>query len=162
MSITSSAAKIVTMSIYTVLEGEHNEVDMLFKAIEASPDVATGRTALFEKLCNELRSHTAAEQTAVYDFVQERDSKKTMIEEAEREHQAVEHLLNELESMDVTTDAWMLKLSELKQAVQHHVHEEESKIFDRMHQLFTDDEARRMASEFQKLKNAELKKLANA
>lgn len=162
MSITSSAAKIVTMSIYTVLEGEHNEVNTLFKALEASPDIATGRTALFDKLSNELRSHTIAEQAAVYDKVRERDSNKTMIEDAEHEHQSVEHLLNELESMDVTTDAWMLKLSELKQMVEHHVREEESKMFDRMHQLFTDDEARRMANEFQKLKNAELKKLANA
>jgi hypothetical protein len=162
MSMSSTAAKIVTMSVYTVLEGEHNEVAMLFKAIEASPDVATGRTALFEKLCNELKSHTVAEQKAVYDKVKTHVGSKTLIEHAEREHQSVEHLLNELESMDITTDAWMLKLSELKQAVEHHVREEESKMFDRMHQMFTDEEARGLADEFQKLKNAELKKLAKA
>lgn len=150
------------MSIYTVLEGEHNEVSMIFKAIEASPDVATGRTGLFQKLCNELRSHTVAEQATVYDKVKTKEGSKTMIDHAEREHQSVEHLINELESMDVTTDAWMLKLSELRQAVEHHVREEETKMFDRMHQLFTDDEARKMADDFQKAKNAELKKLQQA
>jgi hypothetical protein len=159
MSMTSTVAKIVTMSIYTVLEGEHNEVAMLFKALEATPNTETGRTALFEKLCNELKSHTVAEQKAVYDKVKQLESGKTMIEHAEKEHQTVEHLLNELESMDIKTDAWLLKLSELKQEVDHHVREEESSLFDKMHGLFSEDQTRAMADEFQTLKNAELKKL---
>jgi hypothetical protein len=162
MSMTSTVAKIITLSIYTVLEGEHNEVSLLFKALEATPNTETGRTALFEKLCLELKSHTLAEQTTVYDKVKALEGTKTMIEHAEHEHEQVENLLNELDSMDIATDAWLLKLTELKQAVDHHVREEESKIFDTMHSLFTDDQARALADEFQERKNTELKKLKHA
>lgn len=162
MSMTSTAAKIVTMSIYTVLEGEHNEVAMLFKALEVTPNAETGRRGLFEKLSRELRSHTAAEEAAVYNKVRAEAGTQTLIEHSEREHAQADKLLTELESMDLATDAWLLKLAELKQAVEHHVREEETKTFTKMHALFTDEEARAMADDFQERKNAELKKLKHA
>jgi len=157
--MTSSAANVVTMSIYTVLEGEHNEVSALFKAIEATPDIATGRTTLFTKLNNELRSHSVAEQQAVYDRVKTKEGGGEMISHSESEHADIEHHLNELETMDIVSDAWLLKLTELKHVVDHHVQEEETSVFDKMHQMFTDEEARELANDFQRLKNAELKKL---
>lgn len=157
--MTSKAAKAVSMSVYTVLEGEHLEVETLFKALAATPNIANTRTVLFKKLNLELRSHTLAEQRTVYDRVKDHDPDSKTIGHAETEHQSMNKLLHELEQLEVTDDGWLLKLSELRQIVNHHVREEESKIFARMHLIFTDDQAKHMADDFQKHKHAELKRL---
>lgn len=159
MSMTSTIGQVFTLSVYNILKAEHDEVSLLFNTLEATSKVDIGRKNLFKKLRNELRSHTTAEQTAVYDKLKAKEGPENMIHHAEKEHQKVENLLNELESMDITTDAWMVKLAELKQAVDHHVREEESTMFDRMHQLFSDEQARDMGKQFVALKNAELREL---
>lgn len=159
MSMTSTIGQVFTLSVYNILKAEHDEVSLLFNALEATSQVDVGRKNLFKKLCHELRSHTTAEQTAVYDKLKAHDGPESAVQHAEQEHHKVESMLNELESMDIATDAWMVKLAELKQIVDHHVREEESTLFDRMHQVFTDTQAKDMGKQFVALKNAELKRL---
>ena len=159
MSMASTVAKITTLSIYNILKAEHDEVNLLLNTLEASPNIEGARKVLFNRLCNELRSHTIAEQEAVYNKVKEFNTASGMITEAEKEHQTVEKLLTELESTDMTSDAWLLKLAELKKNIEHHVREEESEIFDTMHEFFSDEEARDLGKEFQEVKNTELKRL---
>jgi hypothetical protein len=159
--MTSKTAKVVSMSVYTVLEGEHNEVNALFKALEATPGVTAPKTVIFKKLCLELRSHAIAEQQTVYDRIKEHDRQSKTMVHAEEEHLNINTLLEELEGLEISNPAWSLKLSQLQQAVDHHVKEEESKIFERMRLIFTDEQARDMADDFQKYKHAELKRLKN-
>lgn len=158
--MTNTMEGVLTMTIYTVLEGEHNEVSLLFQALEMAPDgLESGRKNLFEKLRKELLSHAKAEERTVYDRVREKTSKDALITEARHEHETMEKTLNEIDALDINSDEWMGKIRELKSQVEHHVEEEEDEFFAEMERLFNDDEADAMAKAFHEEKNKLLKAL---
>ena len=146
----------ISMSIYTVLGGEHNEVKALFATLRATP--GSGKKAVFDKIYAELISHSRAEQETVYDVAAERIP-FGIIDEAEEEHAEMERILNELREKDVGSSDWMQRFEALVTAVQDHVTEEEGRMFQEMREVFSDDEARQMAKEFRDAKKVHLENI---
>jgi cysteinyl-tRNA synthetase len=163
MSMMSMIAKAAPFSIYTLLSGEHKEVNALLALLEASPDnLETGRGALFNKFKHELLSHAKAEEETVYDVLKTRQAEKGLVSHAKREHEEVELLLVELESMDLNDPSWGLKLQELKTKLNHHVEEEEEKMFSDMREIFSSEDAVTMGKSFRDRKNQLLKDFKDA
>lgn len=160
MSFTSKLEGVIPMTIYSVLSGEHDEVRTLITLLEASPDALAGtREPALAKLRRELLSHSEAEDLAVYSRVNEHLPTSELIKHARKEHEEIEQHLNALLTTDVRSKEWKEHLRMLKHALEHHVHEEESVIFDRMRIYYTDAQARDMAKDFQRLKEHRLKLL---
>ena len=110
-------------NVVELIEQDHRTVEQLFARFEASNDAA-----IAEQICDELTKHTRAEETAVYPvFAQRLNEGKEEISEAETEHEAARQLIGRVRN---TTDADHLAslMLELKQAIQHHVREEETDI----------------------------------
>ena len=102
---------------------DHRVVEQLFAQFEASKDPTVA-----EKICAELTKHTLAEESAVYPVLaKELADGKSLMGEAETEHEQARQLIGRVRN---TTDADHLSslMSELKAAIQHHVHEEETEI----------------------------------
>jgi hemerythrin superfamily protein len=152
MSLTNTLEGALPMSIYTVLAGEHKEVSALFTAVLSAPDAMDGaEKSLFHKLYVELLSHAKAEQKTVYDRIEGKISKEE-VEEAKRDHAEVEEMLKKIKAMDSASPEWTTEVKTLMRNVQAHVKEEEGVMFKQMQAVFSDEEARDMATQFHEAK----------
>ena len=69
-----------------------------------------------------------------------------------QEHMEAETLLRTLQAADKIDAAWKQTAQKLKKALEHHIEEEEGKIFNVAQHLFTEEEAVMMAEAFEQLK----------
>jgi hemerythrin-like domain-containing protein len=58
-------------------------------------------------------------------------------------------LLEQLKALDTTSSEFKAKISGLKDAVQHHVEEEENEIFPKVQECVSEEELKQLATEFQ-------------
>lgn len=63
-----------------------------------------------------------------------------------------ESLLRKLQVLETIDGDWQKAANDLKTAVEHHIREEEGRIFSAAKQLFTDQEAEMMSEAFEELK----------
>lgn len=84
--------------------------------------------------------------------MQEYEETKQYIEEAEEEHNSAKILLEEMRSLEPTDPQFKTKMQQLKEAVMHHVEEEESEIFNAIRECMEDKELQELGKEFQEVK----------
>jgi hemerythrin superfamily protein len=107
-----------------LLEHDHREVEQLFRMFRGSSD-----HPIAERICDELSIHTTVEEEIVYPRL--RDLDPGMAEAAEREHAEAKQLIEQIRR---TQDRITLiaRMTELEQAIDHHVQEEEQATFPRL------------------------------
>jgi iron-sulfur cluster repair protein YtfE (RIC family) len=121
----------------------------LFSEFESSKDGAVAT-----KICDELTKHTFGEERAVYPVVAEKliDGKK-LASEAEDEHKEARQLIGRVRN--TTDDEHLAELmTELKQAIQHHVQEEETEMLPKARREISADELDEMGKRFEAAKEA--------
>jgi hemerythrin superfamily protein len=140
------------LDIFDVLTNEHRDVEALFDQIEArheeSPEEARD---LFTVLYESLLAHAHAEQSVVYQRLAKIGELTEKVAEAKAEHEAVEHMLEELRAGQLG-EAWLARLAVLQENVKHHVHEEEHEVFPTARERVKEDEARRLAASYLRAK----------
>lgn len=130
------------MDVFKLLEKDHQEVKSIMeKLADSSESAVKTREKLFKQLATELALHAKAEETIVYPRLKEFEELQDLVEEGIEEHQEAEQLLTELSQMSKDDKQWVAKLKELKQAVEHHVQEEENEVFPQARDLLSEDEA---------------------
>lgn len=160
MSIANMMAQVVPMSIYGVLKGEHQEVNLLFQGLMAAPDSwDAAQRNMFAKLKKELISHAKAEEETVYPLLREKIENEEIVDEARHEHDQMEKDLLALEAVSPQTDEWTEKLELLQRDVSHHVEEEETILFGSMRRLLTNEEEKLLTQSFVEAKKKELDRL---
>ena len=65
---------------------------------------------------------------------------ESKVDEAYREHQQVKDLLNDLSTMDPTSDSFDAKFADFKSKIEHHVKEEEGEMFPIIQQRMSTEE----------------------
>lgn len=143
------------MNVFEVLKHDHEMARDLFAQIERSGE-KDRREELFQKLKQELIAHAHAEERIFYPVLKEKQQTHDQIEEGISEHHHVEQLLSSLENMDCGSDEWLQQVRQLKQEVEHHVHEEEEEIFPKAQQLLKVTQVIEMADKVQEVKDQEL------
>ena len=132
-----------------LIESDHREVEQLFSEFEASHDSDVART-----ICDELTKHTFGEERAVYPVVAEKvDGGASLAREAENEHGEARQLIGRIRN---TTDEGHLAelMGELKQAIEHHVNEEENEMLPKARAAIDASELERMGSAFEEAKQS--------
>ncbi len=112
-----------------VLKKDHNEVRHLLDELIDEREDGANREDLFEQLKMELQPHLKAEEKVFYPVLRSKEESKEDTLEAIQEHHVTELVFTELEKGKKSTDEWFAKLSVFKELVEHHIKEEESKIF---------------------------------
>jgi len=125
------------MNAIDMLKQDHRLVEELFAAIEESQD-ATEREELFIELADALAVHAALEENIFYPACKTEDSEDTLLE-ALQEHLQAKRLLADLLDMDPMNEVFMAKIKVLKEAIKHHVEEEEEEIMPEARDLLGDD-----------------------
>ncbi|HEX6310888.1 MAG TPA: hemerythrin domain-containing protein [Acidimicrobiia bacterium] len=113
--------------VVAVLKQDHRTVEKLFGEFETSRD-----RSIVERICQELDEHTDLEERIVYPALRsEVQGGPGMATHAEKEHAEARDLIGRIrrsEDFDHIADL----VSELQQAVEEHVSDEENDVFPKM------------------------------
>jgi hemerythrin superfamily protein len=119
------------MNVVTLLTNDHRTVEGLLERYRSATDEA--KEALLEQITRELTKHMDAEERVLYPLLRTSilDGEKLM-EEAIAEHNKAKGLVAELQSAEAGSFEMDSRVSTLRQAVAHHVREEEESVFPEM------------------------------
>ncbi|MBW8824880.1 MAG: hemerythrin domain-containing protein [Acidobacteria bacterium] len=111
--------------VVTMIEQDHREVEKVFARLQSGDG---DRSGLVDQLAVLLVPHTEAEEQVVYPLIAQAGVASFDSEEATQEHAEASTMLEELRGCVGDDGQFMAQLSELMEAIQHHVHEEEQAI----------------------------------
>ncbi|MGB3623903.1 hemerythrin domain-containing protein [Ketobacter sp. MCCC 1A13808] len=144
------------MSIFTYLKEDHREIQSLLEKIEQlGPESSAERDETFNQLKSKIILHSKAEERAFYNPLKESKRTKDEVEHGTEEHQEAETLLKELTDSSLVGSAWFQKFKTLKQALEHHIDEEETEIFSDAKKVMSDGEASQMEKDMKAAKKDE-------
>lgn len=115
-----------------LLTQDHREVSELFEKYEemveedADQELKGDLAAL---ICHMLTVHTTIEEEILYPAARSVLEDEGMIDEAYVEHQAAKDLIEQILAMDPSDDLYDAKVKVLSEQIEHHVAEEEDKLF---------------------------------
>jgi hemerythrin superfamily protein len=118
---------------------DHREVERLFGQLTNFPDT---RPLLTPVLAALLIAHSRAEEAEVYPAAKDEAGDVEDVAHSQEEHTQAEQMLKRLVAADPESTEYVELLSELEEAITHHVEEEESKVLPDLQQSL--DEQRRL------------------
>lgn len=136
------------MDIFELIKGDHRKVESLFAEIENTKS-AKKLDQCFKQLCQELTVHAQVEELTFYPTMRDNEKTEELVDEAEEEHVEVKILLEQLKSLDSQSSEFKDKMSQLKQAVEHHVQEEENEVLPKVQKSMSEEQLSQLAAEFQ-------------
>lgn len=145
------------MDIYQNLKKDHVEVKKLLTELLSLNENDEYRHTIIEKIASELIPHARAEEAVVYNSIRAADADTGVVMHSYKEHMEAEGFLRLLQTKDKLAGNWKETAQKLKDSLEHHIQEEETKIFAQAKKLFSDEEAYQISSAFDQLK-AEYKK----
>lgn len=141
------------MDIYEALVTDHRKVQELMNTLvnlrEGDEEV---RHELISKIRDELIPHSRAEEAVFYNSIRAINTAQDLVWHGYEEHMAAEALLRTLQVADKIDTAWKATARKLREALNHHIRDEEEKIIPVARQLFTSDEAVAMCEAFEEMK----------
>jgi hemerythrin superfamily protein len=130
------------MNATELLKSDHDKVNKLFTQFEGANSERTKRD-LCKEIVQELKVHTQIEEEIFYPAVRKQGRLEDLLREAHEEHGKVKQLISKMEGLEPSDREYDSTMREIKQDVEHHVREEEGKMFPKVEQ--------QMASELQSL-----------
>ena len=143
-------------TIFERLKADHREIKSLCKEIcDADRATDDGVLETFEQLKDLVLTHSKAEEAAFYAPLKARSADlKDLALEGFEEHHVAEMLLNEISALSPSDERWMAKMNVLKEALEHHIEEEEDELFSEAREEMERGEAKTMGAEFGSRRNA--------
>jgi hemerythrin-like domain-containing protein len=145
------------MQIYQALKKDHDQLKVLLNQLvtlgahDKAPDEEEG-ALLIDQIRDEFIPHSRAEESVFYNSLRSISTADSLALHGFEEHMEAEALFRALEFKDSMDEEWMTTAQEFKTAVEHHIQEEETKVFSAARRLFTVQEAEMMADAFERLK----------
>ena len=122
----------MAQDVIDVIMQDHREVERLFDELRTSP---AKRPGLVPVLTTLLTAHSRAEESEVYPVARDEAGETDEVEHSQEEHLLADKLLAKLADTDPASPEFDRALTELVEAVSHHVEEEESKVLPGMRRL---------------------------
>lgn len=134
---------------FQMLKKDHKEVKgILGQLTETKGGAVKKRDELFLKLRVELVPHMKAEESTFYPpLLAKKESRDDAMEGVE-EHHVSDMVLKELETMPKGEDQWGAKMAVFKELVEHHIKDEESKVFKSAEKALDHDEIQNIMKQF--------------
>ena len=132
---------------FKMLKKDHVEQKGILEQLTETKE-AKKREELFKKLKEELVPHIKAEESAFYPpLLAKKEAREDALEGLE-EHHVSELIQKELEMMPKGEDQWGAKMSVFKELVEHHIKDEESKVFKSAEKVLKPDEFENIMKKF--------------
>lgn len=143
------------MDLWQLIKHDHDNVDELFRQI-LSQSSGGLRDRLFRQLKDELDLHTKVEEDLLYPALAQFEETRKFLPDARSEHTEMKKRLEALRQGDKDSEQWAQRFSELKALVQHHVRNEEDKIFPAARQVIDAARAEELKHQIEREKTAVL------
>jgi len=129
------------MNALTLLKEDHDRLkDLLEEASSTTQRNAKKRAELLAKIKDELTLHEIVEEEIIYPAIDGRSDERDLVLEAYEEHNVVDHIMKDLENVATDDELWLAKFTVMKENIQHHIREEEGKLFKVAREVFDRDE----------------------
>ena len=113
-----------------LLETDHRRFEQLLKEGEETTERAVkGRGEVLDALTSELNVHEAIEEQILYPALRPHAEAHDVVLEVIEEHHVADIIIKELHEVRKDNEKWGAKLKVLKESVEHHIQEEERKMF---------------------------------
>ena len=113
-----------------LLKTDHRRFEELLKQGEETTERAMKRrTQLLTMITSELNVHELIEEKILYPALKPHDKAREIVLEGYQEHHVADLIAKELETLAKDDEKWGAKFSVFKENVEHHIQEEESKMF---------------------------------
>jgi len=139
------------MDVLTFLKDEHDEAKAVFKKLEKA-EGASART-LFDQLKRMLSLHEEMEETFFYPQLKKEEAAKDMILEGYQEHHVMDILMDEINALKPTDEAWEPKIKVLQENTEHHIEEEEDELFPKVRKIWDTDRRQQVGRQMQDMKS---------
>ena len=142
------------MHIFEALMKDHEKVkDLLNELVSLEDTDKESRDDLVKEIRDELIPHARAEESVFYNSLRVLNTDKSVVMHGYQEHMEAEGLLRLLQVEDkVNIGDWKATAKKLKHAVEHHIKDEEEKIFAVARSVLNNEEAKTLGELFEKLK----------
>lgn len=141
------------MMIYDALMNDHRKVEqLLVRLVNLTENDNVERRNLVYQIRHELIPHSRAEEAVFYNSIRAISTAQDLVWHGYEEHIEAEALLRILEAAERIDVEFISTARKLKEALAHHIREEESRIIPVAKHLFTDEEAVVMAEAFEQMK----------
>lgn len=141
------------MLIYDALKKDHEHLKgLLGKLVQLNAGDEDHVVGLLEQIEDALVPHARAEESVLYNSLRSIEASKDLIMHSYEEHMEAEMLLHGLQLKAEIDADFRRDARKLKHAIEHHIMDEEGKIFSAAKQLLTEEEAEMMAEAFEQLK----------
>lgn len=144
-------AKKKSQDILELILADHRQFEKLFSQVEKAKK-SEQLDSLFNQIYKELNLHSRAEELVFYPALREFEDTDDIIEEAEAEHEEAAAMLEELKALGPDAEEFPDRIAELKEAVMHHLQEEESEVFEIIRDYMDEEELSALGQEFQQAK----------
>ncbi|RSM63226.1 hemerythrin [Amycolatopsis sp. WAC 01376] len=124
---------------------DHREVERLFGELERHPEK---RPLLVPVLSSLLTAHSRAEEAEVYPAAKGEADESDEVAHGQKEHAEAEQLLVKLNGTDPGSTQFDKVLSDLVEAVTHHVKEEETTVLPKMRRELNEARRRELGEAF--------------
>ena len=121
-----------------VLKHDHREVEQHFAAFEKGRDQEKKQE--YHEVGEELQNHMKLEEEFFYPAVRAKIKDPALVDEGIKEHNEVKRMLRETSKMKPSDKEMTNRVMEIKKVVQHHVKEEEEKMFPEVKKAMKQDE----------------------
>jgi iron-sulfur cluster repair protein YtfE (RIC family) len=134
---------------FKMLKKDHEEQKAILAQLEKTKESAPKkREKLFQKLREELVPHIKAEESLFYPPLLEKKEAREDAMEGLEEHHVNDMVLKELETMSKGEEQWGAKMAVFKELAEHHIKDEESKVFKSAKKALDRDEIQNIMKKF--------------
>jgi hypothetical protein len=141
----------------SLITKDHREMENLFEQLQSGKG---DRGALVQQVSAMLLAHSRAEEAHVYPAVAEAvPAERGEVHHGKEEHEQAEQLLRRLEVEEVGSAGFDSTLTELVDAVRHHVEEEESGILPALEKAVGTQRLKELGRDFGQRRQQELERL---
>lgn len=139
------------MDIYDYLKLDHKHVDHLFKQFAESHDMDRKKQIVY-MIAMELIAHAESEQKTFYKALENYEATHDEALHGKKEHADIEKKIQSIIKSPRFDASWRKKVEKLQELVQHHVSEEEGRIFRLAKSVLSKEEAWELKEQMHYLK----------
>lgn len=114
-----------------LLQRDHRQVESWLHACESLSDQQQ-KAELIQRICMALKVHTQIEEEIFYPRARAEIGEEGLVQEAINEHAEVKQLINEIEQRQAQGQDCTEQLEVMRQALTHHIQEEENEMFPKV------------------------------
>jgi hypothetical protein len=121
-----------------LMKTDHDRLkELLEEALDT--DEPAERSELLHQMRSELMAHEQMEEDVFYPALRQNAEAREIVLEGYEEHHVIDLILDELLEVPEESEQWKAKLKVLQENIEHHIEEEEGKMFKKAKQTFDKD-----------------------